>query len=277
MSQGRGRPQGLRNPDVDYESTEQWSFLHARRRDERDAEVPVPFCCPVVAGTRAAYPLSDPAYGKSPVWMSTYSVRGQTNYCEVRYCPHCGKRLPDFVLKKDPPPHLWQDQNGYCGNCGERNHACYCSHPESAWEVKDAPPVFAVTALIPRVNISDPDRPQSFREVLSVSRKTDHADLGWPGGKIDPGETEWEALVREVNEETGLHVVEAHLMFDAMDDVGVRCVTYRVTKYEGEIKTREAGKVGWIRPQALMTPASSFHRYNIALMRRVDPFGIFYR
>lgn len=41
---------------------------------------------------------------------------------------------------------------------------------------------------------------------LSVSRKDDPNKIGFIGGKIDEGETPEEGLIREVLEETGLHV-----------------------------------------------------------------------
>ena len=41
---------------------------------------------------------------------------------------------------------------------------------------------------------------------LSVSRKDDPNKIGFIGGKIDDGEEPEQALLREVLEETGLHV-----------------------------------------------------------------------
>jgi 8-oxo-dGTP diphosphatase len=104
-----------------------------------------------------------------------------------------------------------------------------------------------------------------FRKVLSVSRKTDHEDLGLPGGKLEPGETPYEAMVRETLEETGLKVEHAVLLFDGVDDVGIRAVTYLVTKYKGEIHTTEKGVVGWVEPSAFVTPKCTFRRFNRAL------------
>lgn len=42
---------------------------------------------------------------------------------------------------------------------------------------------------------------------LSVSRKDDPNKIGFIGGKIDEGENPEQALIREVLEETGLHVL----------------------------------------------------------------------
>lgn len=45
-------------------------------------------------------------------------------------------------------------------------------------------------------------------ELLAVSRKNDHSDFGLPGGKLDEGETFFEAALRELFEETGLKKTE---------------------------------------------------------------------
>ena len=60
----------------------------------------------------------------------------------------------------------------------------------------------AATALIYKNVILD-------GKVLGVSRKTDPNDFGLPGGKVDEGETLYDAMVREVKEETGLTVLKA--------------------------------------------------------------------
>jgi 8-oxo-dGTP pyrophosphatase MutT (NUDIX family) len=41
---------------------------------------------------------------------------------------------------------------------------------------------------------------------LAVSRRNDDSQWGFPGGKVDPGETTEQAAVREVGEEMGLQL-----------------------------------------------------------------------
>ena len=101
-------------------------------------------------------------------------------------------------------------------------------------------------------------------KVLSVSRKDDHTAKGLPGGKPERGETLYEAMVRETFEETGIRVLEADICFHAIDDIGFDVTSYRVTKYEGEPTSREAGLVEWLTPEEMSAPGP-FQKFNTAL------------
>jgi|688.fasta_scaffold1861254_1 8-oxo-dGTP diphosphatase len=104
-------------------------------------------------------------------------------------------------------------------------------------------------------------------KVLGVSRKTDPNDFGLPGGKVDEGETLYDAMVREVKEETGLTVLKAKPLF-FREDTDFVAVVYLVEEYYGEIKTEEAGAVKWIDFEVLKQ--GSFGDYNTMLEQQIQ-------
>lgn len=104
-------------------------------------------------------------------------------------------------------------------------------------------------------------------KVLGVSRKTDPNDFGLPGGKVDEGETLYDAMVREVKEETGLTVLKAKPLF-FREDTDFVAVVYLVEQYYGEISTEEAGAVKWIDFETLKK--GSFGDYNTMLEQQIQ-------
>lgn len=114
--------------------------------------------------------------------------------------------------------------------------------------------------------------------ILAVSRKNNPNDFGLPGGKVDPGETSDQALIREILEETGLEVVAYEGIFedkDRVEDGELRpCKTYRVLAWKGELKTKEKGVVKWVRPSVITHPSTSFHEYNSRLFSHLAESGI---
>lgn len=106
-------------------------------------------------------------------------------------------------------------------------------------------------------------------EVLSVSRKTDHEDLGLPGGKREPGETPEEAIYWEVLEETGVEIVKMERVFlrPCKDDKPAVC--FLVTAWKGEPLSLEGAAVAWVKPSRLLEPSCSFRSYNDALFAKM--------
>ena len=79
--------------------------------------------------------------------------------------------------------------------------------------------------------------------VLCVSRKDNHTDFGLPGGKVETGETDVRAAIRELKEETGLDVKNMTLIY-ANTMYGMLGYTY-FAECTGEIQTSEPHVVKW--------------------------------
>jgi 8-oxo-dGTP pyrophosphatase MutT (NUDIX family) len=119
--------------------------------------------------------------------------------------------------------------------------------------------------------------PLSSARFLAVSRRNDTTRWGLPGGKVDPGETNLEAVMREVREELGLdldHQALEPLYCDVC--LGEKpSDTYWVTTYlwkrdpeplEQEIKAEDGLTPAWMQESELSDPCKSpFAVYNQAV------------
>jgi 8-oxo-dGTP diphosphatase len=83
-----------------------------------------------------------------------------------------------------------------------------------------------------------------------------HMEGRWeyPGGKIGPGESEREALDRELREELGVRVTSArHFMTLAHEyaDRHVELSMWIVERYSGSVRSLDGQRLRWVEPAAL--------------------------
>jgi 8-oxo-dGTP diphosphatase len=128
----------------------------------------------------------------------------------------------------------------------------------------ESKPLFSVLGLLIREG-----------KILAVSRKDNHSDLGLPGGKIEPGETPEQALIRELMQEIGVRPKEFRKIFEDLDRVvggELRpCRTYLIETWEGEPISLEEAVIEWVYPATLLEPCHSFYQYNRKLFSHIGP------
>ena len=86
--------------------------------------------------------------------------------------------------------------------------------------------------------------------LLSLRQAHQHQGGLWefPGGKVDDNETVFGALVREINEELGIAIIEAEPLIEIShdyNDKSVRLDVWTVTKFSGTAQGCEGQEVKW--------------------------------
>ncbi|HCL93186.1 MAG TPA: 8-oxo-dGTP diphosphatase MutT [Gammaproteobacteria bacterium] len=92
----------------------------------------------------------------------------------------------------------------------------------------------------------------------------------FPGGKVEPGETLFEALVREFREELNLQVEAAHGLFSCVHvypDREVELHFWQVTDYRGEARGVEGQNLRWVHSDDLASV--NFLEGNRALLEKI--------
>jgi len=122
--------------------------------------------------------------------------------------------------------------------------------------------IWAVTALI-----------QKDGKVLACSRRNKPTEWGLPGGKIDPGETPLQAIIRELEEETTIKALDAQaVFFRPVEPNPLEVVCYRISNWKGSPFSVENGVfVEWKYPIELIQ--GPFGSWNQKLF---DSLGIHY-
>lgn len=109
--------------------------------------------------------------------------------------------------------------------------------------------------LVAAVALIDPDG-----RVLVAQRPAGKAMAGlweFPGGKIEPGETPEDALIRELREELSINVIESCLApftfaSHAYDDFHLMMPLYLCRRWQGIVQGQEGQVLKWVRAEKLM-------------------------
>jgi 8-oxo-dGTP diphosphatase len=89
-----------------------------------------------------------------------------------------------------------------------------------------------------------------YGEILAVSRRNDLTDMGLPGGKVENTETVEEGLLREVEEEVGLHILSFRPILVRTSHRFLVHV-FEVIEWEGQPTSREGTVVRWMSESEL--------------------------
>ena len=95
------------------------------------------------------------------------------------------------------------------------------------------------------------------RILIGQRKDLGHHPLKWefPGGKVEPGETPDAALIRELQEELGIHArIDRELMRYEYQYPGrsrILLVFYRVLDFDGEPRNLDFDQIRWEQPELL--------------------------
>ena len=136
--------------------------------------------------------------------------------------------------------------------------------PTTAPESAGQKPILLVAAIA----LVDADG----RVLIAQRPKGKHLEGLWefPGGKLEPGESVFDALVREFREELNLQVDSADALFSCehvYPDRQVELHFWRVTEYQGEAEGLEGQRLRWVQADDLAS--LDFLEGNRALLEKV--------
>ena len=95
------------------------------------------------------------------------------------------------------------------------------------------------------------NRLEPDRFLIAQRQKGKHLEGYWelPGGKLESGETAWQALQREITEEINIRVIAASpymRVYFRYPERNILLDTWVVDDYQGEVEAREQQPIAWI-------------------------------
>jgi 8-oxo-dGTP diphosphatase len=103
----------------------------------------------------------------------------------------------------------------------------------------------------------------------SINNKSNVGKWEFPGGKIEPGEEFYNALLREIKEETGLTVNVEHIVGVTESETStlrIATLIFEGTKQAGQICiSEEHDTYTWVKPQELSTYDLISHLKNFVI------------
>lgn len=127
------------------------------------------------------------------------------------------------------------------------------------------------TLLVSAVALIDPDGR------ILLAQRPEHKSMGglweFPGGKVEPGETPEEALIRELQEELGINTWEsclAPLTFasHSYEEFHLLMPVFACRKWEGNPTPQEGQNLAWVRVNEMRTyPMPPADEPLIAMLR----------
>lgn len=119
--------------------------------------------------------------------------------------------------------------------------------------------------------------PNGDKSFLAMTRKTDHHDIGFPGGRIEPNEVPVDAAVRECFEETGI-LVEKESLIPVHSSIAksVECFTFLAsTMVGGElIQKSHEGMPMWVNIHMFLKDTCTYKKYNLQCFIKLINKGV---
>ncbi|KLW07382.1 pyrimidine (deoxy)nucleoside triphosphate diphosphatase [Enterobacter hormaechei] len=121
---------------------------------------------------------------------------------------------------------------------------------------------------------------------ILLAQRPEHADQPgmweFAGGKVEAGETQPEALIRELREELGIEAVPAQYVASHQREVSQRLIhlhAWHVPEFSGELKTHYHSALVWCTPEDAFTydlaPADIPLLEAFILLRDARPAGLY--